>query len=195
MERATRPGSQAGMTLVEILVSLTIFAIVIGALTTILFSSTRLGTRTASRADIQGACRQTMSLMSTEIRQAGADPRIPPIGVVGVVYADSVTLRTRGDISGDGVIQTTEPSEDVTYSYVDSTGTLQRNPGTGAVNVLENITGLRFAYYDATNALITPVPLSATNAALVRSVGITITGRQGDAEPFTISSRIMLRNR
>ena len=186
---------ETGMTLVEIMVSLVIFAIVVGSLTTILFSSTRAGARTAERADVQGACRQTMSLMSTEIRQAGADPRIPPIGVVGIVYADSVTLRTRADHTADGVIQTTEPSEDITYSYVDSSGTLTRNPGTGAVQVLGNITAMRFTYFDAANTPLTMLPLSATNAAQVRSVGITITGLQGAAAPFTLSSRVMLRNR
>jgi hypothetical protein len=37
--------------------------------------------------------------------------------------------------------------------------------------------------------------LSATNAALVQSIGVTITGREGDAAPFTLTTRVMLRNR
>lgn len=191
----SRTRDDAGMTLVEIMVSLTIFAIVMGALTAILFSSTRSSANTQQRADVQGACRQTLSLMSSELRQAGADPSIPPIGVVGIVYADSVTIHTRGDHTGNGAIQTTEPSEDVTYSYVDSTGVLTRNPGAGPVQVLNNLTDLRFRYYTETDSELTVVPLSAGDAALVHSIGISLTGREGNAAPFTLTSRVTLRNR
>lgn len=187
--------AEAGMTLVEILVGLVILSIVTAALSTILFSSTRLGASTSRRADVQGACRQALSLMTTEVRQAGADPRIPPVGIVGIVYADSVTLHVRADNSGDGVIQTVEPSEDVTYGFVDSTNTLNRDPGTGAVAVMTNVTAMRLTYFDAANTPLPALPLSASDAALVQSVGVSVTAQEGDARPFTISTRISLRNR
>lgn len=195
MKHSHRTVAEAGMTLVEIMISLVIFALVIGALTTILFSSTRLSANTSQRADVQGACRQTLSLMSTELRHAGADPSIPPIGVVGIVYADSVAIHIRGDHTANGVIQTTEPSEDITYSYVDSTSTLTRDPGAGAVPVLQNITNMRLSYFDASGTALTALPLSANDAAIVQSIGVTITGREGDAAPFTLTTRVMLRNR
>lgn len=195
MNHSNHSVAEFGMTLVEIMISLVIFAIVIGALSTILFSSTRLGANTSQRAEVQGACRQALSLMTTELRHAGADPRIPPIGVVGIVYADSVSIHVRGDRTGNGVIETTEPSEDVTYSFVDSTNTLTRDPGAGAVPVLRNITDMRLTYFDASGAALTGFPLSTTDAALVQSIGVAITGREGDAAPFTLTSRVMLRNR
>lgn len=195
MNHRQGPRGEAGMTLVEILVGLVILSIVTATLSTILFSSTRLGASTSRRADVQGACRQALSLMTTEVRQAGADPRIPPVGIVGIVYADSVTLHVRADNSGDGVIQTVEPSEDITYGFVDSTNTLNRDSGTGAVAVMTNVTAMTLTYFDATNTPLPALPLSAGDAALVQSVGVSITAQEGDARPFTVSTRISLRNR
>jgi len=195
MPLTSRHRADAGMTLIEILVGLVIFSLVTVALTTILFSSTRVGTRTAKRADVQGGCRQALSLMSTELRQAGVDPRIPPVGIVGIMSADSVNIRVRGDLNGDGVIQTTEPSEDVTYSFVDSTGVLSRNPGAGAQVVLSNITDMRLTYFDASNTPLTALPLSATDAARVLSIGVSITAEEADSRPITLATRITLRNR
>ena len=43
--------------------------------------------------------------MEIELRQAGADPSTPPVGVVGIVSADSVSIRVRADLNGDGVLR------------------------------------------------------------------------------------------
>jgi type II secretory pathway component PulJ len=181
------------MTLLELLVTIAIFAIVILVVTTIMFSSTRLGARTSDRADAQGSVRQTLSLMTTEIRQAGADPSIPPVGIQAIVAGDSVSLRIRADLNGNGVIQTAEPSEDVTYAY--SGGVLTRDPGTGPARVAANLTAMEFSYYDPNNVRLAMLPLSIADAASVRSVGIRLTVEEGDSQPITLESRITLRNR
>ncbi len=195
MRMIPRVRGDGGMTMVELLVVLGVLSVVLIALTTILFSSTQLGSRTARRAGVQGNARQALSLMTTELRQAGADPSLPPAGIVGIVSADSVSIRIRADLSGDGVLQTTEPSEDVSYQYTQATGVLTRDPGTGPVAVASNLTALRFTYFDAANALIVPVPLNAADAARVTSIGVTLTGEEGDSRPITLSSRVTLRNR
>lgn len=184
-----------GFTLIELMVTIGILAIVLAVLTTVLFSSTRQSGRTAKRADVQGATRQAMSLMTTELRQAGADPSIPPVGVLAIVSGDSVNVRVRSDLNGDGVIQTAEPSEDVTYSYVDSIGVLTRNPGTGAARVISNVTDMRLTYYASDGSAITALPLSATDAARVTSIQVALTVAEDGAEPLTITNRVNLRNR
>ncbi len=194
MNRARRR-PEAGMTLVELMVAVGIFALVAAALTAILFSSTRLGTRTSARADVQATSRQAMSLLTTELRQAGLDPTIPPVGIVGIVSGDSTSVHVRADLNANGTLQTAEPSEDVTYTYVDSIGTLMRNPGTGSVAVMSGITDFRISYFDAANNPITTLPLDATNAALVRSIGISLTAVEGEAAPVTLTTRVTLRNR
>jgi type IV pilus assembly protein PilW len=189
------PGrNSAGFTLVELLVSLTIFAVVTGVLTTVLVSANRTHRQTTHRAEIQAASRQALSLLTAELAQAGADPRIPPVGIPGIVAADSASLRVRADLNADGTIQTTEPSEDITYTYNAGAGTLLRNPGSGAAVVLQNVTGMRFTYFDAADQPLSTLPLSATDRALVRSIGITLTSSDRDSHPFTHNTRITLRN-
>jgi type IV pilus assembly protein PilW len=195
MNPHSRRSGQSGMTLLELLVTLGISAIVAVALTTILFSSTRLGSRTSRRADFQGGARQALSMMTTEIRQAGADPRTPPIGVVGIVAADSVTLHVRADLDGDGVIRTAEPSEDVTYAWSSTSRELSRDPGTGATPVLSNVSAFELAYFDETGTRITLLPLSTADAARVRSIRLSLTATGGDAAPISVSTLVTLRNR
>ena len=186
--------SDTGMTLVELMVVTGILAMVMLTLTSILLSSGRVQSRTVRRAELQADCRQTVSLMSTEIRQAGADPSNPPLGVVGISAADSNSVRIRADLSGNRAIETTEPSEDVTYTYNAGTRVITRNPGTGPVVLLSNVTNMRLSYFDSANLPVTPLPLSAVNAARVRSIGMTVTSLDRDSQPLTLTTRITLRN-
>lgn len=183
-----------GFTLVELLVAVTITGVALFTVTSIMLSSSRLQSRTSRRADVQAASRQVMALMSTEIRQAGADPGNPPIGVSGLAAGQANMIRVRADLDGNGAISTAEPSEDVTYAYNDTTGVILRDPGTGAQPILDNVTGMTFDYFDEDNALVTPLPLSVADAARVRSIGLSITSMDRDSQPFTLTTRITMRN-
>jgi prepilin-type N-terminal cleavage/methylation domain-containing protein len=191
----TNLSASRGMTLVELLVTTTILGIVIVIATGILLSSSRLEGRTVRRAEIQSSTRQALALLTTELRQAGADPGNPPAGVVGIVSADSVGVRVRADLNGDGTLQTTEPSEDVTYRYNDTTGVVTRDPGSGPSPILTNVTSMRLTYFDSANQPLGPLPLSAANAARVASIGLRVTSENRDTAPMTLDTRITLRNR
>jgi type IV pilus assembly protein PilW len=183
-----------GLTLIEVLVTLALLSVVVLVITTILITSGKTHRRTMGQAEIQAASRQTLALLTTEVRQAGADPRNPPTGLQGVVSADSVTLRVRADLNGDGAIQTTEPSEDVTYAYDPGTQTLTRDPGSGAATLLTDVTNFAITYFDVADQPLTTFPLSATDRSLVHSVGLTMTTQGRDTQPFTLATRITLRN-
>jgi type IV pilus assembly protein PilW len=188
----TRPAP--GFTLIELMIVVAIMGAVILSITSILISSSHSESRTVRRARVQGDCRQAIYLMSTEIRQAGADPSDPPVGIVGLVSGDSISIRVRADLNGNGTIETAEPSEDVTYSYDSTARVIKRNPGSGAVTVMSNVNTMTLSYFDDTNTAVTPLPLSSTDAARVRSVGLTITAEDQDSKPLTLNSRITLRN-
>jgi prepilin-type N-terminal cleavage/methylation domain-containing protein len=190
----SRPSSR-GMTLVELLVTMTILAAVILVVTGILIRSSRLEGRTVRRAELQAATRQALALLTTELRQAGADPRNPPAGVVGIVTADSTRIRVRADLNGDGTLQTAEPSEDVTYGYNDTSRVVTRDPGSGAAPILANVTFMRLSYFDAAGQLLGPLPLSTANAARVTSIRLRVTSEKRDSAPLALDTRITLRNR
>jgi type II secretory pathway pseudopilin PulG len=182
------------MTLVELLIAVGILGIVILTTTTILLSSSRVESRTARRATVQSGARQAISLMETELRQAGADPSIPPVGIVGIVSGNAHAVRVRADLNGDGVIQTTEPSEDVTYAFNDTTHVVTRDPGSGAALILANVTAMDLTYFDDANQPLTALPLSAADAARVHAIALTLTSEDRDSQPLTLTTRITLRN-
>lgn len=184
-----------GMTLIELMIATSVLTLVIIAVILLLTSSSHAQAKTAHRVSIQSGCRETLALMTTELRQAGADPSNPPVGVLAVVYGDSVTLHIRSDLNGNGTIETVEPSEDVTYSYNPATSVITRDPGAGAAVILDKVTGFRFTYFDITNQPLVALPLSITDAAAVHSVGLSITSVNQDSRPITINTRVTMRNR
>lgn len=195
MNSIPRPSrDSAGMTLLEVLVTTTILGIVLLVVTGIFLSSTRLQSKTARRSEIQMSSQQGLALMSTEIRQAGADPAEPPIGLAAIVSARVDLVRVRADLNGDGVLQTAEPSEDVTYSFDSATRSILRNPGSGAEVLVPNVDSLAFTYLDEANLPLTPLPLSTADAARVRAIEITLTAEDRDSRPVTHTTRVALRN-
>ena len=187
-----RPAS--GFSLVELMIAISVLAVIVLAVTQILMTSGKAESRTVRRARIQGDTRQTMFLMATEIRQAGADPANPPIGVVGLATAEDRRIRVRADLNGNGVIETAEPSEDVTYAWDSTAKVITRDPGSGAAVVDSNVTAFAFTYFDNAGVPVVPTPLSAADAARVCQVGLTITALDKDSQPITLTSRIALRN-
>jgi prepilin-type N-terminal cleavage/methylation domain-containing protein len=187
--------SSSGMTLVELLVTTTILGIVLMTVSAIMLSSSRVQSRTVRRAEIQSAGRQALSLMATELRQAGADPSQLPAGVIGIVAAQANMVHLRADLNGDGVIQTAEPSEDVTYRYDSTAHVVTRDAGPGPAAILMHVTRMQLSYYDGANQALATLPLSATDAARVKTVGLTITSENRDSQPIALTTRITLRNR
>ncbi len=196
---AERPGAQSGtdsgMSLVELIITVSILGVVMLAVTSVLLSSSRSEARTMRRAEIQASSRQALALMTTELRQAGADPASPALGFAGIVDGGANRIRVRADLNGDRAIQTTEPSEDVTYRFNDTTRVITRDPGTGPAPILAHVTAMQLTYFDAANQPLGPLPLSVANAARVTSMGLTITCERRDSRAITLATRISLRNR
>ena len=188
------PRRLAGFTLVELMIAIVVLSIVVVGVSSILMTSGRAESRTVRRARLQGDARQTLYLMTTEIRQAGADPGNPPIGLVGLASASDASVHIRADLNGNGAIETAEPSEDITYAWDSTAKVIRRDPGTGAAVVDSNVTALTFTYFDATGLPVVPTPLSAADCARVCSIGVSMTALDNDSQPITLTARIALRN-
>jgi len=181
-----------GLTLVEVMMTLLIFGVVLGVVTNVFFTTQGLYGRTSQRADQQMSARAGMTVMVEEIRRAGADPELT--GLVGLVRAAQDTIHVRSELNDVDGIQLDEPSEDVVYYYDTGAGAIMRDPGTGPQVMVPNVTDLQIAYFDGSNQLLGPLPLSPGLAQRVRSVAITITTDTRAGGDMTVTTRVGMRN-
>jgi len=181
-----------GLTLVEIMMTLLIFAVVLAVVNNVFFTTQGLYSRTQQRAGLQMTTRAGLSVMMTELRALGCDPT--ETGIAGLRVATNDTLRFQSDINGDGAIQTDEPSEDIVYFYDPGQETVFRDPGTGAQVFITNVTTFTFQYFDVNNQVLGPLPLSNNLIPQVRSVGIAITAEAPRSGEINTTTRIGLRN-
>lgn len=191
MKRYHRP-DRAGMTLVEMMVALAIFAVVTTVVIGFLTNSRRTYDSTSDRAHYQQSLRAVFSLITRELRSAGCDPA--EVGILGLATADDTTLRCRMDLDGDGSTLGTSPDEDITYSYDAALAELSRTVAGNTIVILRDVQGVQFTYFDEEGNSLASTPLSATDRELVRFVDISVDGELRDGEPVTYSTRVFVRN-
>ncbi len=214
---------QAGFTLVEVLISLSIFLLVLLGIYELFDWNRATYVSSQRKVDVQQNARVALDEIVRQIRMAGYFPEnftTPPASPLlsnPIQIATDVALAIYGDPDGSG-------ASNVFLYCLD--GSLVRRQ-TGAQGVLasytctagqilaENVTSLQFTYYDTTN---TPIPNPPTPAyqldgqvvgALptfaataqrggVRTVLITLTAREdvpGQApQIYTLTSTVRLRN-
>ncbi len=181
-----------GLTLVEIMMTLLIFATVLAVVNNVFFTTQNLYTRTSQRAGLQMNTRAGLSLMVTEIRTLGCDPT--EAGIAGLRSAGADSCRFQSDNDGDGAIQLNEPSEDIVYYFDPVAETVFRDPGTGPQAFITNVTGFAFQFFDKDNVQMGPLPLTSARTPDVRSIGIVITAEMPRSGEINTSTRIGLRN-
>ncbi|MEZ4389182.1 MAG: prepilin-type N-terminal cleavage/methylation domain-containing protein [Candidatus Krumholzibacteriia bacterium] len=181
-----------GLTLVELMVALALFAVITTVVISFLTGSRRTYNATSDRAQYQQSMRAVFSLLSRELRSAGCDPA--ETGLERLTLCDDDVIRCRMDLDGDGSTLGTGPDEDIRYVYVAGSGELQRTTADGTMTILHNLTGFQFRYFDTNGAQIVATPLSAADRDRVRFVDIDIVGEPHPGEPVNYSTRVFLRN-
>lgn len=187
-----RPRDRTGMTVVELLVSLAIFAVISAVVIGFLTGSRRTYEDTSDRAGYQQSLRAVFSLLTREIRSAGCDPA--ESGVDRFPLADADALRCRMDLDGDGNTADVSPDEDITYTFQAGDGELRRTTVNGDQTILRGVQAVTFSYFDGDGNPLAALPLSAADRREVRFVGITIAGETPHGEPVTYSTRVLVRN-
>jgi prepilin-type N-terminal cleavage/methylation domain-containing protein len=182
--------SRRGMTLTELMISLSIFGIIMAVIFGFLSGARSSYGDTRERVQYQQSMRAVMSLVTREIRSAGCDPSEAGFDVFAI--ADDDQIECRMDLNGDSDTADLGPDENVRYSFV--AGDLIRNDGTGDQVVLRGVQAFAFMYFDAAGNQLGAVPLSAANRALVRFVEVNIQGLTQRGEPVAYNTRIALRN-
>lgn len=191
------PSDRDGMTMVEMLVALSIFAVVATVVFGFLTSSRGTYGKTRDLAQQQQALRSVLSLMTREIRTAGCDSTGAEItGIEGIVVADALQLRCRMDLDADG--STLGQDEDITYTFLPAAGELQRTSGASAPQtILSNqrhgLQQVQFDYFDRQGNPLLSTPLSQADREAVRFVDITLSLLR-EEEPVDYTTRVHIRN-
>ena len=179
-----------GLTLTELMISLSIFGVIMGVLFGFLAGARNSYSETRERAQYQQSMRAVMSLITREVRSAGCDPT--EAGFDKFALADAGRLQVRMDLNADNDFVDIGPDENVSYSFAG--GNLTRDNGNGPQVILRGVQVFTFTYFDEVGNELAAVPLSAANRDLVRFVGINIQGQTDQGEPVTYTTRIALRN-
>ncbi len=186
--------NQSGFTLLEMLISSAIFAIVLFAIYTMHITSLDTSTRGVNKIEVQQNARVAKVRMAREIRMAGYDPSsaIPVQGsptAVQVANANAITFIA--DVTGDG------RSDQVTYQLQGTQLIRESASWVGAAwtptppvssELADSVITLSFTYYDANDNV------TATLAAIQRiTIGITTqeaTGGMQQTFPLTLDVRL-----
>jgi prepilin-type N-terminal cleavage/methylation domain-containing protein len=187
---ARRTGD-AGVTLVELMMTILIFGIVMIVINNVFFTTNRLYGTTTVRAGQQMNARAGLALMVTELRTAGCDPT--ERSGAGMITASGDSVHVTSDYNGDDVISTAEPSENILYYYDPNLLAVVRDPGTGPQIMIANVTACAFSYFDVNNNPIA-LPMTADDMDLIRSIGVTITTTTDRGGVVTADTRVGLRN-
>jgi prepilin-type N-terminal cleavage/methylation domain-containing protein len=181
-----------GLTLVELMISLTVFGIVVAVVFGFMVNTRDSYSSTREKVQYQQGMRAAITLMTTELRSTGCDPTEAGVEPFGIAAATA--LQCRADLNGDGDVADTGPDETVTYAYNPGTGELVRSDGNVAMTILRGLQNLTFTYYDANGNVLGAVPLSALDRAEVRFVEVMMDGESERGEPVSYTARIALRN-
>lgn len=200
---------QAGFSILELMVAMTIIIIVLGLVMTLFGRSLNTRQRESSRTDALTAAQAALNVISREIANSGYGLKLEADGIAdnGLVEADSdrETIHFRANTVNDN-IELTDPGENVTYYYEPGTQSILRydenggGPGVPQTSIVINrISSLTLQYFDYSGA--NPVPtiddVPTANTGRVRvTVTVNLERVLGEANPqnVTLVSDVTLRN-
>ncbi len=172
----------SGFTLIELMVTLLISSVVVGAVYTTYNKQQRIYTAQDQVVDVQQNLRAALSVMENEMRMAGYDPSAT--GLYGVTAASAGTFAFTADINNDG--GSPGIGESFQYELYDSSNpldgvkdSLRRTPG--GSSLADNIYNLKF-HYQLSDGTWTISP-SAMQLNAIRAVRISILARSGRTDP------------
>ncbi|MFC1823195.1 prepilin-type N-terminal cleavage/methylation domain-containing protein [Thermodesulfobacteriota bacterium] len=175
--KSKRIVSNAGFTIVELMVAIAMSGIVMSGIYSAYYSQQKTYTTQQQVCAMQQNLRSALFYMEREIRVAGFNPTGIPNA--GIITSGVSTITVAMDITGDGNV--TDADETVTYTLYNPDGDgdndlgRDNGDGTGTQLVAENIDALDFVYLDGDG------DVTAMNSD-IRAVQIAIVARTGKGE-------------
>lgn len=183
--------NQKGFTLVELLITLVISALICAALYSSYAFQQRSQVSQQQVVDMQSSMRTALLIMTRQIRMAGFDPQeTSPAGVVTATVGRFQFTQDNNDngannIPGNGDV--TDPGENITFGFADADDSnhdgiadagiapLGMDTGSGFQPIAEDISRIEFAYTLTSGARVTdPTP---GQYADIRMVTISLLAR------------------
>jgi len=177
-----------GFTLIELMVAMVVSIIVVAAIYSVYVSQTRVQITHEITLELQESLRAALSIMASEIRTAGADPRESAGAGILKAKADELWFTrdvTGGDIDGrptfDGT--TDNPSENIRYRICPDGHLgrdIQGNDNDNDLEILlDNVGALNFVYLDRNDD---PINDPNDNIEKIRSITVTILAESGQSD-------------
>lgn len=191
-----RSRARGGFTLIEMMISMLLLFIVLGAVVGVVLSMQKTYIRQRQVAGAEDALRSAESTLLSALRSAGANPYSitgPQLSVDPLGHATFDNVRAVADFNpADG--DTDDPLEDVTVSVANDTMYVRWTAGGTTDPVAYGIRSLLFEYYASNGVALT----TASQASMASRVKITMTAIS-HTRPVTLTRReqlwLHLRNR
>jgi len=192
--------AQSGFSLVELLISMVISLIILGAGVAAFSTALSMRAREASKTDAVTSTQAALNVMTREIGNSGFG-----LTTNGIVLADSDNkhLRFRSNVYNDDGA-TSSPGEDVQFYFDPTSGSVVRfdrnaNNGLGmTAGVVNRISDVTFGYYDYEGNVRTgPNPTPTANTGRVEitlTVFLPNVVGQPNNQTVTVRSDVTLRN-
>ncbi len=166
-----------GLTLLELLITLALISILLGAIWLVFYSGSRVFYNQWSRIGIKGEASRVFFNISQELRKA-----------TSVVSATQTSFSFTLDSDNNGVDETLQ------YAWSGTAGTplnriLVLPAPSFTIPVVKSVNSLAFSYYDANNNLLS-FPVTTSQVKLV-AIDLTVVDRD---ETFNLRSKERLRN-
>ena len=220
--RSSTLRGQAGFTLVELMVAMSIFLLILVGIFQVFDPSHRAYQTSERKLDVQQNARVAMDTMARQIRMTGYFPENIDTDTANdlsnrIQAASESALAIAGDLDGSGA------SNAFTFC-LDNTGLRRARGAIGTAAsytcangqlLAESVTALTFAYFDSANNPIpnpptapynldgqafgvAPAFATTTERAAVRRIVIMVTARESvpgqPAQTYTLASDVRLRN-
>ena len=210
----TKRKSNAGFSLLELIMSMLIMLVLMGVVATLMSRSFAVRARESRKTDALAASQAALNVLSREIGNSGygiyedAASGTPNNGLI-VADSDEHRLHFRANLTNTGpaatrdiVLSTSDPGEDVTYFFDAATDSIVRydphdTPTTSVVvNGISNVT---FGYVDYNSSGV-PSAMTTTPTNNTGRIRITVEVKlepivgQTNNQTVTFTSEVTLRN-
>lgn len=177
-----------GFTLIELMVTLLISSVAVGAIYTTYDKQRKIYTAQDQVVNVQQNLRAALSVMKNEVRMAGYDPS--ETGLYGVTAASAGSFSFTADLNNDA--GSPGAGESFQYELYDSSvpldgvnDSLRRTPG--GSSLADNIYNLEFDYQLSDDTWTTSPSVTQLNS--IRAVKISILARSGRTDQDFVDTK------